>query len=42
MLDEAAVWADYAARGEQVPMTTKPGDAPRLSVTKIKPKAAKS
>jgi len=42
VLDEAAVWADYAARGEQVPMTTKPGDAPRLSVTRIKPKAAKS
>ena len=31
--------ADYAARGLPVPMTTKPGDAPRLSVTQIKRKA---
>jgi len=41
VLDEAAVYAGYAARGEQVPTTFKPGNAPRLTVTKIKtPKAA--
>ncbi len=40
VLDEDAVYAGYAARGERVPMTTKPGNAPRLTVTKIKtPKA---
>ena len=39
VLDEAAVFAGYAARGEQVPMTTRPGNAPRLTVTRIKRKA---
>ena len=39
-LDEAAVYADYAALGKPVPMTTKPGSAPRLTVTKIKKAAA--
>ena len=36
--DEDAIFAGYAARGEQVPMTTKPGSAPRLTVTRIKRK----
>jgi hypothetical protein len=40
VLDEDAVYADYAARGERVPTTTKPGNAPRLTVTKIKKVAA--
>lgn len=40
VLDEAAVIADFASRGLPVPMTTKPGDAPRLSVTQIKQKKA--
>ena len=40
VLDEDAVYAGYAARGERVPMTTKPGNAPRLTVTKIKRKDA--
>ena len=40
VLDEAAIFADYAARGAQVPMTTRPGNAPRLTVTKIKKAAA--
>lgn len=40
VLDEAAVVADYAARGLPVPMTVKPGDAPRLSVTPVRRKAA--
>ena len=39
VLNEEAIIADYAARGLPVPMTTKPGDAPRLSVTQIKRKA---
>ena len=34
--DEAAIAADYAARGEVLPMTTKPGNAPRLNVRRIK------
>ena len=34
--DEAAIAADYAAQGLLMPMTTKPGDAPRLSVTRLK------
>ena len=34
------IFADYAARGAQVPMTTRPGNAPRLTVTKIKKAAA--
>ena len=36
VIDEDAIRADYAARGEHVPMTTKPGNAPRLTVTRIK------
>jgi hypothetical protein len=39
VLDEEAVRADYEARGFAVPMTTKPGNAPRLSVTAVKAKA---
>jgi hypothetical protein len=35
-LDEDAIYARYAALGEQVPMAVKPGNAPRLTVTKIK------
>ena len=38
--DEATIFADYAARGEPIPMTTKPGNAPRLTVTRIKKAAA--
>ncbi len=38
--DLAAMLADYAERGEPVPMTTKPGNAPRLTVTRIKKEAA--
>jgi hypothetical protein len=34
--DEAAIFADYAERGEKVPMTFKPGSTPRLTVTRIK------
>lgn len=41
VIDENAVRADYAARGENVPMTTRPGNAPRLTVTRIK-KAVKA
>lgn len=36
VLDEAAVRAFFAKADEPVPMTVKPGDAPRLSVTRIK------
>jgi hypothetical protein len=39
--DEGAIAADYAARGEPVPLTTKAGNAPRLNVTLIKRKADK-
>jgi hypothetical protein len=39
-IDEDAIRADYEMRGEPVPMTEKPGSAPRLSVTRIKKKAA--
>jgi len=43
VIDEDAIRADYAARGEEVPMTVKPGNAPRLTVTRIKdPKAVKA
>lgn len=35
-LDEDAVRADYEARGLDAPMTSKPGNAPRLSVTRVK------
>jgi hypothetical protein len=38
--DMDAIYAEYAARGERVPMTTKPGNAPRLTVTRIKRKEA--
>lgn len=38
VLDEDAVRAGYADRGERVPMTTRPGSAPRLTVTRIKRK----
>ena len=41
VLDEAAVAADYADRMMPVPMTTKPGNAPRLSVTRIRRKEGK-
>ncbi|HXJ24839.1 MAG TPA: hypothetical protein VNH17_04025, partial [Streptosporangiaceae bacterium] len=34
-LDEEAVRADYAARGVPVPEIVKPGQSPRLSVTRI-------
>jgi hypothetical protein len=40
VIDEDAIRADYEARGFEVPMTTRPGDAPRLSVTAVKPKKA--
>ena len=40
--DEDAIYRDYEARGEQVPMTVKPGNAPRLTVTKIRQPAAKT
>jgi hypothetical protein len=33
--DEEAIRAGYATRGEVVPMTTKPGNAPRLNVQRI-------
>lgn len=38
--DMDAIYADYEARGKRVPMTTKPGNAPRLTVTRIKKAAA--
>lgn len=38
VIDEAAVCADYEARGAKVPMTTKAGSASRLTVTRIKAK----
>lgn len=34
--DMAAIEADYAETGRDVPMTWKPGSAPRLTVTRIK------
>ena len=39
-LDEDAVRADYEERGLPVPMTVKPGNAARLSVTRVKKEAA--
>ena len=36
VIDEDWIRADYAARGEDIPMTMKPGSAPRLSVTRLK------
>jgi hypothetical protein len=41
VLDEDAVRADYERRGFAPPMTTKPGAAPRLNVTRIRKAAAK-
>ena len=38
--DMDAIYAGYAERGEQVPMTTRPGNAPRLTVTRIRQKDA--
>lgn len=35
-LDEEAIRADYAARGVQVPEVVKPGQSPRLTVTRLK------
>ena len=40
VLDEDAVRAWFEQAGEPVPMTTKPGASPRLSVTRIKRKDA--
>jgi hypothetical protein len=40
VLDEQQVRADYAARGLEVPEVTKPGNAPRMTVTRIKDKGA--
>lgn len=40
VLDEDAIRAGYEARGEQIPMTTKPSAAPRLSVRRAGKKAA--
>lgn len=40
VIDEDAIRAEYEMRGETVPMTTRPGNAPRLSVTRIKKKVA--
>jgi hypothetical protein len=39
-MDEAAVYAAYEAMGKKVPMTEKPGNAPRLTVTRIRKAAA--
>lgn len=39
VLDEEWVRAEYAARGEPVPTTWKPGSSPRMTVTKVKAKA---
>ncbi len=41
VLDEAEVRADFERRGMDAPMTAKPGNAPRLSVHRIKKAAAK-
>ncbi len=38
VLDEDRIRADYEARGETVPEVTKPGQPPRLSVTRTKRK----
>lgn len=41
--DMAAIEADYRALGREMPMTWAPGNAPRLTVTRIKdPKAVKA
>ena len=42
VIDEDAVRADYEARGMTVPMTVKPGSAPRLTVTRIKKRGVKA
>ena len=34
--DMAAIEADYAETGRDIPMTWKPGNAPRLTVTRVK------
>jgi hypothetical protein len=39
VLDEDWIRAEYAARGEPVPETTAPGNAPRLNVTRIRGKS---
>jgi len=39
-LDEDWIRADYASRGEDVPVIEKPGSAPRMTVTRIEQKAA--
>lgn len=36
VIDEAAIRADYEAREVSLPMTTKPGAAPKLSVRRVK------
>jgi hypothetical protein len=36
VIDEDAIRADYEARGLDLPMTSKPGNAPRLTVTRVK------
>jgi hypothetical protein len=41
VLDEDEVRADYERRGFAPPMTTKPGSAPRLNVTRIRTGGAK-
>lgn len=41
VLDEDEVRADFERRGMDAPMTAKPGNAPRLSVHRIKKAAAK-
>jgi hypothetical protein len=41
VLDDEWVRADYATRGEDVPVIEKPGSAPRLNVTRIRKTGAK-
>lgn len=38
--DEGAIRAGYEARGESIPMTIKPGSAPRLNIRRIRKEAA--
>lgn len=42
VLDEDTIYRDYEIWGAPVPMTTRPGSAPRLTVTKIKKPAARA
>jgi hypothetical protein len=42
VIDDDAIRAGYEARGERIPMTTRPGSAPRLTVTRIKKPAGKA